>query len=161
MNAKAIDYIIKRGRCICGCDLTKNQGAIENIEYEKSLLPPQHIGTMVRSFKETCSMIVSQCRSASLKTTILNDYSDIRRFQRGIGEIVDKLKIISDKIKEHGSVNVAQIENDNSANERDGKRQNAEFPAFGAKRAFQRVENLTFLDYYTVKEKVKESQSQI
>lgn len=118
MNAKAIDYIIKRGRCICGCDLTKNQGAIENIEYEKSLLPPQHIGTMVRSFKETCSMIISQCRSAALKNTILNDYSDIRRFQRGIGEIVDELKIISDKIKEHGSVNVAQIENDNSANER-------------------------------------------
>ena len=40
------------------------------------------------------------------------------------------------------------------------KDKTAEFPAFGAKRAFQGVENLTFLDYYTVKEKVKESQSQ-
>lgn len=118
MNAKAIDYILKRGRCICGCDLTKNQGAIENIEYEKSLLPPQHIGTMVRSFKETCSMLVSQCRSASLKMTILNDFSNIRRFQRGVGEIVDELKTISEKIKELGSVNVSQIENDNMANER-------------------------------------------
>ena len=31
MNAKAIDYIIKRGKCICGCDLTKNQGDMENL----------------------------------------------------------------------------------------------------------------------------------
>lgn len=118
MNAKAIDYIIKRGKCICGCDLTKNQGAIENIEYEKSLLPPQHIGTMVRSFKGYCNMLVSQGESASLRKTILLDYTNIRRFQRRVGEIADELKSISEKIKELGSVNVSQIENDNTANER-------------------------------------------
>ena len=33
-------------------------------------------------------------------------------------------------------------------------------PDPGAKRFFQNVDNLTFIDYYTVKEKVKESQSQ-
>ena len=118
MNAKAIDYILKRGKCICGCDLTKNQGAIENIEYEKSLLPPQHIGTMVRSFNGTCNMLISQGRSSSLKETILLDHTSIRRFQRRVGEITDELKTISEQIKELGSVNVSQIESDNMANER-------------------------------------------
>lgn len=118
MNAKAIDYILKRGRCICGCDLTKNQGAIENIEYEKSLLPPQHIGTMVHSFKGTCSLLLSQGRNGSLKDIILSDYTNIRRFQRRAGEIVDELKTISTQIKDMGSVNVSQIESDNVANER-------------------------------------------
>jgi DNA sulfur modification protein DndD len=31
MNASSIEYILKRGKCICGCDLTKNQGAVECI----------------------------------------------------------------------------------------------------------------------------------
>lgn len=118
MNAKAIDYILKRGRCICGCDLTKNQGAIENIEYEKSLLPPQHIGTMVRSFNDTCSMLISQGGNAALKEIIISDYTNIRRFQRSVGEIIDELKIISNKINELGSVNVSQIESDYNANEK-------------------------------------------
>ena len=43
-----------------------------------------------------------------------------------------------------------------TANDRDRKRQNAVVPDPGAKRFFQNVDNLTFIDYYTVKEKVKE-----
>lgn len=117
MNAKAIDYILKRGKCICGCDLTKNQGAIENIEYEKSLLPPQHIGTMVRSFKETCNLLASQGASAALDETISSDFISIRRDQRRLGEIVDELKSISAQIMDLGSVNTSQIEADYNANE--------------------------------------------
>ena len=118
MNSKAIDYILKRGRCICGCDLTKNQGAVENIEYERSLLPPQHIGTMVRSFSDACEMWKNQGKRADLKQAILNDYSEIRRIHTRHGEIIDELKDIHKKIKELGSVNSAQIESDNAANDR-------------------------------------------
>lgn len=118
MNSKAIDYILKRGRCICGCDLTKNQGAIENIEYERSLLPPQHIGTMVRSFSESCELIDSQSRRSEFKKTILNDYSNIRRIHTRHDEIIDELKDIRKKIQGLGSVNTVQIESDNAANDR-------------------------------------------
>lgn len=118
MNSKAIDFILKRGRCICGCDLTKNQGAVENIEYEKSLLPPQHIGTMVRSFSETCDMWQRQGENASLQKTIISDYGNIRRIQQRRSEKIDELKDIRLKIKEQGSVNATQIENDNASNER-------------------------------------------
>lgn len=118
MNAKAIDYILARKKCICGCDLSRNQGAIDNIEYEKSLLPPQHVGSMVRSFNESCDMIQSQSRNAMFSKTIQSDYLDMRRYNRRIGEMQDELKTVSDQIKQLGSVNVTQLENDNIANER-------------------------------------------
>lgn len=118
MNSKAIDYILKRGRCICGCDLTKNQGAVENIEYERSLLPPQHIGTMVRSFSESCEIWRNQGKRVEFKNMILSDYSNIRRIHTRHDEIIDELKDIRKKIQELGSVDAAQIESDNAANER-------------------------------------------
>jgi DNA sulfur modification protein DndD len=52
MHSKAIDFILSRGKCICGCDLTENQGAVRHIKYEQSLLPPEHIGTTLRKYKE-------------------------------------------------------------------------------------------------------------
>lgn len=63
-------------------------------------------------------MLVSQGKSAAFRETLLSDYTNIRRFQRRVGEIADELKSISEKIKELGSVNVSQIESDNMANER-------------------------------------------
>lgn len=117
MDSKAIDYILKRGRCICGCDLTKNQGAVECIEYEQSLLPPKQIGTLIRSFNETCDMITSQCRNNKFFETIYSDYAEMRRLDRRKGELLDELKIESDNIKKLGSVSAIQIEEDYLANE--------------------------------------------
>ena len=117
MDAKSIAYILERGKCICGCDLTKNQGAVENIKYEESLLPPHQIGTLVRTFNDTCSMHVSRSNNAPLSDTITRDFSEIRRFERRKAEIATELKTISSKIKELGSVNSSQVENDYSANE--------------------------------------------
>lgn len=53
MHSDSIEFILKRGKCICGADLTLNQGAVNNIRYEQSLLPPQHIGTEIREFKKS------------------------------------------------------------------------------------------------------------
>ena len=118
MNTKAINYILKRGRCICGCDLTKNQGAIENIEYERSLLPPNHVGSMVRSFSESCDGYKDQGARAQLQKSILEDYSNIRRWHKRHDELIDELKDVREKISNLGSVNIAKIESDYAASER-------------------------------------------
>lgn len=118
MDAKSIDYILKRGKCICGCDLTKNQGAVENIRYEESLLPPHQIGTLVRSYNETCELYLSANRRDPMSAVIRDDFSQIRRLERRESEIETELKSISEKIKTLGSVNAVQIENDYSANRR-------------------------------------------
>lgn len=115
MHAKSIDYILNRGVCICGCDLTKNQGAVEHIQHERSLLPPQHIGTLVRTYGETCDLTLK--RSLDVVSDIENDYAQIRRLIRQKDEIAEELRQISEEIRTAGSVNAAALERDYQMNE--------------------------------------------
>lgn len=52
MHADAIDYLIKRGRCICGSDLNSHPDLREHILKEKNYLPPKSIGAEVKSFNQ-------------------------------------------------------------------------------------------------------------
>lgn len=106
MHASSIDYILKRGKCICGCDLTKNQGAVENIMHEQRLLPPQHIGTAVRNFKEKMQNAVSM--SDFYADRVKRDYHNYLEARSQIDEKKRALKEISDKIK--GYTDVRKIE---------------------------------------------------
>lgn len=52
MHADAIDYLVKRGRCICGSDLNSHPDLREHILKEKNYLPPKSIGAEVKSFNQ-------------------------------------------------------------------------------------------------------------
>ncbi|MBQ2711360.1 MAG: AAA family ATPase [Alphaproteobacteria bacterium] len=113
MHALSIDHILKRGKCICGCDLTKNQGAVENIQYEKSLLPPHHIGTMIHTCKQRCIDLQSPRDFSGL---ISDDYAQIRRLTLNRDELAENLKFISQQIMEMGDKNIKDIERDYQLN---------------------------------------------
>lgn len=115
MHSKSIDYILKRKRCICGCDLSKNQGAVENILYEQKLLPPQHIGSDINTCKTQALQYCEQAKGVA--QTILADYREISRISLRIEQQQDKLKQLSEEIKKLGEVNVKKIEEDYQANE--------------------------------------------
>ena len=102
MDGRAIDFIIKRGKCICGCDLTKNQGAVEYIEHEKKLLPPLQIGTLVRVFKEKMeNALVASRMYADNVNDYYNNWLDC---QRQLEYKTKDLKSISEKIKGYSDV---------------------------------------------------------
>ncbi len=101
MHASSIDYILKRGRCICGCDLTKNQGAVECIQHEQSLLPPQHIGTAVRVFKNEMqnAYSITSMYADNVKRdyqTWLESLSQLDDKERELNEISEKIKGFAD-----------------------------------------------------------------
>ena len=96
MHANSIEYILKRGKCICGCDLTKNQGAVECIQHEQSLLPPQHIGTEVRMFRKDMENALST--SNMYVDNIKSDYRTWLKSQQNLEYCKKDLKSISDKI---------------------------------------------------------------
>lgn len=106
MHASSIDFILKRGKCICGCDLSKNQGAVECIQHEQSLLPPQHIGTSVRLFKKDMQNAINI--SSMFSDNIKKDYHNWLEAQSQIEEKQKELKEISEKIK--GFTDVRKIE---------------------------------------------------
>ena len=113
MLSDSIEFILNRGKCICGADLTMNQGAVNHIRYEQNLLPPQHIGTEIREFKRDCQNCENEIEDYA--ETIKNDYIRIRE---NANQIDDKKSQIFDLSRLlQGNVDVGKFERDNVENE--------------------------------------------
>lgn len=110
MDSTAIDFILERGRCICGCELTKNQGAVENILKERELIPPHNIGTTIRTFLAECDGVSR--RGAETNEIIQRDWTDYCRQTRRYNETSDSIKRVGEEIIKLGEVNASQIEQD-------------------------------------------------
>jgi DNA sulfur modification protein DndD len=113
MRTGAIDFILKRKKCICGCDLSKNEGARENILFEQSLLPPQHLGTILHTTKDKYKRYLKETQS--YYETILENHTEYRNNRNFLSEKKDELKNVSAKIL--GNIDVAKIEQDYQKNE--------------------------------------------
>ena len=108
MHSDSIDFILKRGRCICGADLTMNQGAVNNIKHEQSLLPPQHIGTTIREFKKDCNRFSNEV--SEYYETIKNNYVQIRENANTLDEKRDRYDKLSQLLQ--GNIDVGKFERD-------------------------------------------------
>lgn len=114
MRSAAIDFILERKKCICGCDLSKNEGARENILFEQSLLPPQHLGTVLHTTKDTYKRYLNE--SQRLYETVRVNHTEYRDNKNYLNEKMDELKNVSAKIQ--GNIDVAKIEQDYQKNEK-------------------------------------------
>lgn len=114
MHSKAIDFILARGKCICGIDLTQNQGAVNHIKYEQSLLPPQHIGTIIRTYKERVSFDERDVEGYA--SEIEHDYRRIRENANQLDDKRSRLLELSRLLQ--GNVDVGKFERDNNENDR-------------------------------------------
>ncbi len=112
MRSAAIDFILKRNKCICGCDLSKNEGARENILFEQSLLPPQHLGTILRTTKDTYKRYLKE--TTNIYQTIQANHTEYRNVRNYLGEKKDELKNVSAKIQ--GNIDVSKIEQEYQKN---------------------------------------------
>lgn len=114
MHSKAIDFILARGRCICGIDLTQNQGAVNHIKYEQSLLPPQHIGTIIRTYKER--ILTGEHEISGFTSEIESDYRRIRENANQLDDKRSRLLELSRLLQ--GNVDVGKYERDINENDR-------------------------------------------
>lgn len=88
MNQDSIDYLIKRGTCICGTHLTPGSLAYDLVQKERRKLPPETIGAVVMNYKNKAEGYLSG--SENYFTDIEEKYKEIRSIQRRIGELQDE-----------------------------------------------------------------------
>ncbi|MCL2814544.1 MAG: hypothetical protein FWD23_08085, partial [Oscillospiraceae bacterium] len=115
MRQGAFDFILHRGKCICGCDLSENEGAKKRIQHERDIVPPAIVGTALHNHKE--NLLKYRAESENYVSIIQADH---RSWRRNINELDEKnkdLKNVSDEITASGSVDVSQIESDYQKNE--------------------------------------------
>jgi len=98
--------IIERGSCICGTDLSEGSEALEKIKVEMEYVPPAHLGTTVRNYKEALNAFSRNAEKTL--SGMKSRYSDIVSSRLRIQEWNDELTEASEKIR--GKENMAKYE---------------------------------------------------
>lgn len=107
MSAEAIDYILRRGSCICGTCIAKGSSAEKHILEEKAKLPPESIGAIVRRFREQANDYLS---TSDLYFDRVEDLiRELCEAQREIGFRIDEREDLSTLLE--GVEDVAKTEN--------------------------------------------------
>lgn len=88
MNQDSIDYLIRRGRCICGTHLDPGSQPYQLVMQERRKLPPETIGAVVMNYKNKADGYLSG--SESFFPDLEDKYKEIRSIQRHIGELQDE-----------------------------------------------------------------------
>lgn len=96
MHAKTIRFLLNRGTCICGTDLSEGTVPYKKVEDLIHYLPPESIGVTVGSFIKTCrrdfSSDVTLFEDLTSAVEELSSFDDsIYEFQHEIDEIDNKL----------------------------------------------------------------------
>ncbi|MGV8155002.1 MAG: AAA family ATPase [Alkaliphilus sp.] len=110
MRAKAIDHIIKRGTCICGKSIVNNNESLKNLLYEKKLLPPMHMGTIIGNYIKTLNRMKNS--SEDFFELLMEKFESLQMNREHLDKkSVDKGNL-QNKILEVGDADVTQLETD-------------------------------------------------
>ena len=106
MTAASIDYILKRGVCICGTCISEGSAAEKHLLCEKSKQPPESIGSLVRRYREQAMDYISS--SDNYYEAIESRIATLRADQRELGLRIDERASLDESLK--GAKDVATLE---------------------------------------------------
>lgn len=106
MTAASIDYILKRGVCICGTCISEGSAAEKHLLCEKAKQPPESIGSMVRRYREQAMDYISS--SDNYYESIESRIATLRADQRELGLRIDERASLNESLK--GAKDVATLE---------------------------------------------------
>lgn len=96
LTNKSIEFLLKRGKCICGSDLEPGSLCYEHILKEQRLVPPQSVGTTVKYFKKEIEN--SQRRTKSFYSSVNHYFEEITQAKRDILEFEEEINKLEEKI---------------------------------------------------------------
>ena len=131
MTAASIDYILKRGVCICGTCISEGSAAEKHLLCEKAKQPPESIGSMVRRYREQAMDYISS--SDNYYESIESRIATLRADQRELGLRIDERASLNESLK--SAKDVATLEQQYQTAERRvkefGKRKEALLETIG------------------------------
>lgn len=96
MDQDSIDYLLKRGYCICGTHLDPGSVPYQKVMEERRKLPPEHIGSVVSNYKTKAEGYL--VGNENFLTILEDRYKDIRAIKRTIGQLQDDMNAQADLI---------------------------------------------------------------
>lgn len=123
IHARTIDYLIKRGTCICGNHIEIGNDAYNELNKVLQYIPPKSIGTLIGQFVRECDLKAKT--GENLFEDITEQYAVIRDFEVTYSEYIQKIKNIESKLV--GMQNVSQLQQDLMKYERISRDRRREF----------------------------------
>ena len=114
MTAASIDYILKRGVCICGTCISEGSAAEKHLLCEKTKQPPESIGSLVRRYREQAMDYISS--SDNYYEAIESRIATLRADQRELGLRIDERASLDESLK--GAKDVSTLEQQYQMSER-------------------------------------------
>ena len=108
IHARTIEYLIKRGTCICGNHIEIGNDAYNELNKVLQYIPPRSIGTLIGQFARECDLKAKN--GEGLFDDIAAQYSVIRDFEITYSEYFQRIKNIESKLI--GMQNVSQLQQD-------------------------------------------------
>lgn len=100
--------ILKRGKCICGCELIEGTDAYNHVLEEMRYVPPESIGNTVRNYLSQMNNYTKA--TESFLQGIKSRYSELYRSKARVIEYTAEIEEISEQIKGAADVRNFEIE---------------------------------------------------
>ena len=84
IHARTIDHIIKRGRCICGADVSIGNSAFNELNKLRDYIPPQSLGNLIEQFRLSCESSVRN--TETFFDGIQEKFAEIRQLENDYQE---------------------------------------------------------------------------
>jgi DNA sulfur modification protein DndD len=97
IHARTIEYLIKRGHCICGTEIAFGNDAYKHLNEVLDFIPPQSIGSLIGQFVRDCEL--KSKSGESLFEDISNDYGIVREFDNSYAEVEKDLKMVESRLQ--------------------------------------------------------------
>lgn len=112
MHQSTIDYLIRRGKCICGTPITGEGEALEHLLSERNYLPPADIGSLLGSFEKTAEQW--RGKYDRYKENVLDAAIDETDAINEYDQTVIELRQLEQQLEQqlHGSLNFGEKRSD-------------------------------------------------
>ena len=114
MTSASIDYILKRGICICGTCVSEGSAAEKHLLAERAKQPPESIGSLVRRYREQAMDYISS--SDDYYSSMENQFKVLESDRRELGFRMDERSELDKRLK--GAKDVSELEKNYQVAER-------------------------------------------
>lgn len=114
MTSASIDYILKRGICICGTYVSEGSAAEKHLLSERAKQPPESIGSLVRRYREQAMDYISS--SDDYYSSMEDRFRVLQSDRRELGFRMDERSELDKRLK--GAKDVFELEKNYQAAER-------------------------------------------
>lgn len=101
-----IDFLIKRGKCICGNHIQLGNDAYRELIKVLDYIPPQSIGTLIGQFVRECELKAKS--GDDLFAEVTDKYSTLRDYEIKESELYENIKNIEERLD--GMPNVSSLQ---------------------------------------------------